>query len=90
MVKSRYSQNSGFSFYIPKQHQMKNQSTYDLFAPFYDLEYGHKENDLDFYLEMAERYGPSILGAIIGAVWGFVDGYIAGIVIAWLYNKLAK
>jgi len=35
-------------------------------------------------------YGPSILGAIIGAVWGFVDGYIAGVVIAWLYNKLAK
>jgi hypothetical protein len=35
-------------------------------------------------------YGPSIVGAIIGAVWGFVDGYIAGVVIAWLYNKLAK
>lgn len=35
-------------------------------------------------------YGPSIPGAIIGAVWGFIDGYIAGIVIAWLYNKLAK
>jgi len=35
-------------------------------------------------------YGPSIPGAIIGAVWGFVDGYIAGVVIAWLYNKLAK
>jgi hypothetical protein len=34
--------------------------------------------------------GPSVLGAIIGAVWGFVDGYIAGVVIAWLYNKLAK
>ena len=35
-------------------------------------------------------YGPSIPGAIIGALWGFVDGYIAGVVIAWLYNKLAK
>ena len=35
-------------------------------------------------------YGPSVLGAIIGAVWGFVDGYIAGVVIAWLYNMLAK
>ena len=35
-------------------------------------------------------YGPSILGAVIGAIWGFVDGYIAGVVIAWLYNKLAK
>ena len=35
-------------------------------------------------------YSPSILGAIIGAVWGFIDGYIAGIVIAWIYNRLAK
>jgi hypothetical protein len=35
-------------------------------------------------------YGASVLGAIIGAVWGFVDGYIAGVVIAWLYNRLAK
>ena len=35
-------------------------------------------------------YGPSILGAVIGALWGFVDGYIAGLVIGWLYNKLAK
>jgi len=35
-------------------------------------------------------YGPSVLGATIGAVWGFVDGYLAGVVIAWLYNRLAK
>ena len=35
-------------------------------------------------------YGPSVTGAIIGALWGFVDGYIAGLVIAWIYNKLAK
>jgi hypothetical protein len=35
-------------------------------------------------------YDASILGAIIGAIWGFVDGYIAGVVIAWLYNRLAK
>lgn len=35
-------------------------------------------------------YGASIAGAIIGAVWGFVDGYIAGVVIAWIYNRLAK
>jgi hypothetical protein len=34
-------------------------------------------------------YGPSPVGAVIGAVWGFVDGYIAGVVIAWIYNKLA-
>lgn len=35
-------------------------------------------------------YSPSILGAVIGAVWGFIDGYIAGVVIALIYNRLAK
>jgi len=35
-------------------------------------------------------YGPSIMGAVIGAVWGFIDGYIAGVVIAWIYNAVAK
>jgi len=34
-------------------------------------------------------YGPSVPGALIGAVWGFIDGYIAGVVIAWIYNRLA-
>jgi hypothetical protein len=35
-------------------------------------------------------YGASIIGAIIGAVWGFVDGFIAGLVIAWIYNMVAR
>jgi len=35
-------------------------------------------------------YAPTIPGSIIGAVWGFVDGYIAGVVIAWIYNRIAK
>jgi hypothetical protein len=35
-------------------------------------------------------YSASILGAVIGAIWGFVDGYIGGVVIAWIYNCLAK
>lgn len=35
-------------------------------------------------------YGPSILGAIIGAIWAFVDGLVAGVVVAWLYNMMAK
>ena len=35
-------------------------------------------------------YGASIAGALIGAVWGFVDGFIAGVVIAWIYNFVAK
>ena len=35
-------------------------------------------------------YGASVVGAIIGAVWAFVDGFFAGIVIAWVYNAVAK
>ena len=39
---------------------------YDRFAPFYDLEYGHKENDLDFYLELAETVGSPVLEIGVG------------------------
>lgn len=35
-------------------------------------------------------YGASIIGAIIGAIWAFVDGLVAGVVIAWIYNMVAK
>ena len=35
-------------------------------------------------------YGPSILGAIIGAIWAFIDALVGGIILAWLYNMLAK
>ena len=35
-------------------------------------------------------YGASIGGSIIGAVWAFIDGFVAGVVIAWIYNKVAK
>ncbi len=35
-------------------------------------------------------YKPTILGSIMGCIWGFFDAGIAGIVVAWLYNKLAK
>lgn len=35
-------------------------------------------------------YGPSATGALIGAVWAFVDGFIAGVVIALVYNLVAK
>ena len=35
-------------------------------------------------------YGPSILGAVIGAIWAFVDGLIAGVIVAWIYNMVAK
>ena len=35
-------------------------------------------------------YEASVIGAIIGAIWAFIDGFIAGVVIAWIYNRLAK
>lgn len=35
-------------------------------------------------------YEATILGSIIGAIWGFIDAGIGGVIIAWLYNKLAK
>lgn len=34
---------------------------YDAFAPFYDLEYGHKDDDVAFYLDAAEQYGAPVL-----------------------------
>ncbi|MBN1914047.1 MAG: bacteriophage holin [Candidatus Omnitrophica bacterium] len=35
-------------------------------------------------------YGASISGVMIGAIWGFFDAGIGGVIIAWLYNKLAR
>ena len=35
-------------------------------------------------------YSASIVGAIIGVVWAFIDGFVAGVVIAWVYNAIAK
>ncbi|MDP8216603.1 MAG: bacteriophage holin [Candidatus Kaelpia imicola] len=35
-------------------------------------------------------YEATLKGSIIGAIWGFIDAGICGIIIAWLYNKLAK
>ncbi len=35
-------------------------------------------------------YGASIVGAIIGAIWAFIDGFVAGVVIAWIYNLIAR
>ena len=39
---------------------------YDEFAKYYELEYGHKDNDLDFYLEMAQNFGGPILEIGVG------------------------
>ena len=35
-------------------------------------------------------YKATLLGCLIGAAWGFVDAGIFGVILAWLYNKLAK
>lgn len=35
-------------------------------------------------------YTPTLLGSVIGGVWGFCDAGIGGVVVAWLYNRLAK
>jgi len=35
-------------------------------------------------------FAATLLGAIIGAIWAFVDGFVAGVVIAWIYNLVAK
>lgn len=34
--------------------------------------------------------GTTPQGVVVGAVWSFVDAGIGGVVLAWLYNKLAK
>lgn len=35
-------------------------------------------------------YKPTVLGSLIGSIWGFLDAGIAGVLVAWLYNRLAK
>lgn len=34
-------------------------------------------------------FRPTLLGSVIGGAWAFVDGALAGVVVAWLYNRLA-
>ena len=35
-------------------------------------------------------YESTIVGTLIGGVWAFIDAGIFGLILAWLYNKLAK
>ena len=35
-------------------------------------------------------YSISVLGSFVGLVYGFIDFFIGGVVISWLYNKIAK
>lgn len=34
--------------------------------------------------------GATPVGIVVGAVWSFADAGVGGVVLAWLYNKLAK
>lgn len=52
---------------VKKEIAIKKKTlTYDSFAGFYDLEYGHKDDDLDFYLDMADEFGSPILEIGVG------------------------
>lgn len=35
-------------------------------------------------------YEATVPGALIGAAWALADGFIAGVIIAWIYNMVAK
>jgi SAM-dependent methyltransferase len=39
---------------------------YDNFASFYDLEYGHRDEDISFYLELAQKFKTPILEIGVG------------------------
>lgn len=34
-------------------------------------------------------YEITALGSVIGLLWALVDGFLGGLVLSWLYNKLA-
>ena len=35
-------------------------------------------------------FKPTFLGGIIGAIWGFIDGATGGLIIAVVYNAIAR
>ena len=35
-------------------------------------------------------YKSNLTGSLLGALWGFFDAGIGGLVLGWLYNKLAR
>ena len=35
-------------------------------------------------------YKSTVTGSIIGGLWGFIDAGIGGLLLAWIYNKLAR
>lgn len=45
---------------------------------------------LEIFSSFYIGYKATLLGSVVGAIWGFVDAGIGGVIVAWLYNKLAK
>jgi hypothetical protein len=35
-------------------------------------------------------YAPSFVGGILGALWGFLDGAVGGLIVALVYNAMAR
>lgn len=35
-------------------------------------------------------YSISLAGSLLGLVYGFLDGLICGVLIGWIYNRIAK
>lgn len=48
-------------------------AVYDPFAPFYDVEYGGKTDDLPFYRKVAQEYGDPILETGVGTARVCID-----------------
>lgn len=47
-------------------------------------------NIVGFLSSIYLGYSLSFTGILIGMVWAFIDAAVGGLVLAWLYNKLAK
>lgn len=52
--------------------------------------FGYASEFVELISSVYIGYKPGILGAVIGAFWGFVDAGIGGLVLAWIYNRIAK
>ncbi len=52
--------------------------------------FGWSANIVEVMSSVYIGFKPTFLGGIIGAAWGFVDGAIGGLIIAIIYNAVAK
>jgi hypothetical protein len=47
-------------------------------------------NVVEFFSSVYLGYTLSFSGILIGMLWAFIDAAVGGLVLAWLYNKLAR